>query len=64
MEWRGQHWAGKPLQHRGVGSSVRAVPGAQDRVVMVCEDIPEFPLSTGVRGTVYSIQHSLRLHEL
>lgn len=64
MERSRRHQARKQLRHHGTGSSARALPGAEDGVVMVCEDIPECPAAPGISGSFYSIQHSLRLREL
>lgn len=61
MEWHGRRRARKQPRHRGTGSSA---PGLGAGVVMLCEDVPEHPAATGVTGSFYCIQHSLRLREL
>lgn len=67
MERSGRHRARKQPRRRGAGSSARALPGAEDGVVLVCEDVPaatERLETASVSGSVYSVHSTLRLKEL
>lgn len=67
MERSARHRARKQPRRRGAGSSARVLPGAEDGVVLLCEDVPaatERLEAASVSGSIYSVHSTLRLKEL